>query len=172
MIKTKPKPFLKWAGGKRKIVPEIKKLMPDRFDTYHEIFLGGGALFFDLKPTFAVLSDINRELINTYICLRDYPHIVIQLLEDFENSYRQKKEEGTVKNYYQSIRNLDRDKVRWEMLTPCYKAARTIFLNKTCFNGLYRKNLKGQFNTPIGAYANPTICDRVTIANIPNIDDV
>ncbi|MDJ0591277.1 MAG: Dam family site-specific DNA-(adenine-N6)-methyltransferase [Pleurocapsa sp. MO_226.B13] len=159
-MSNKPKPFVKYAGGKRKIVPEIKKLMPRQYNTYHEIFLGGGALFFDLQPKKAILSDINKELVNAYICLRDFPHIVIQLLEDFAVSYQANVEAGTVKNYYQTIRNLDRDPKRWQLLTPCYRAGRFIFLNKTCFNGLYRVNKKNQFNVPIGAYSNPIICDR------------
>ncbi|MBC8594701.1 Dam family site-specific DNA-(adenine-N6)-methyltransferase [Oscillospiraceae bacterium N12] len=138
------KPFLKWAGGKTQLIGELENFIPSNYNTYIEAFLGGGALFFHLHPPKAILSDINPELINCYICIRDNVDVVISLLKTFENN------EG---NYYQ-IRSCD-----ISYLTPEERAARFIFLNRTCFNGLYRENKKGEFNVPYGKYVNPKICD-------------
>ena len=155
-----PKPFLKWVGGKRKIVPQIKKLMPEEFDIYFEPFVGGGALFFDLLPKKAILSDRNAELVNCYICLRDHPNIVINYLKDHAQAYSDRQNPDAKKKYYADLRDLDRDPNVWAAASPCYRAARFIFLNKTCFNGLWRVNSRGQNNVPMGDYKNPVICDR------------
>ncbi len=138
------KPFLKWAGGKTQLIGELEQFIPSCYDTYIEAFLGGGALFFHLRPSKAILSDINPELINCYINIRDNVDIVITILKTFENNEH---------NYYR-VRGCD-----IVSLSPEERAARFIFLNRTCFNGLYRENKKGEFNVPYGKYVNPTICD-------------
>jgi DNA adenine methylase len=148
------KPFLKWAGGKRQLVPELMKTMAlfNSKGTYFEPFLGGAALFFAMRATgwtrAAVLSDINAELMMTYRALRDTAS-VIPALRDHEIKYKQQGE-----RYYYAVRA--------ESLNPAYGyavAARMIFLNKIGFNGLYRVNKSGEFNVPYGRHENPTICD-------------
>ncbi|MEO1480633.1 MAG: DNA adenine methylase [Myxococcota bacterium] len=141
----RPKPFLKWAGGKSKLLPEILKRFPARFRRYHEPFVGGAAVFFGLGPERASLSDINDELVNAYRSIRDDVDGVIAALQHHE---------ATEEHFY-AVRGQAR-----EALAPVESTARTIFLNRTCFNGLYRVNRKGQFNVPFGRYANPKICDR------------
>jgi DNA adenine methylase len=138
-------PFLKWAGGKSQLLQQYSSLFPKTWKTYFEPFLGGGAVFFHLQPTVGVLTDVNEELINCYIVVRDEVEELIQALRAHRSE----------KDYYYSVR-------AWkpETLTPVQRAARLIFLNRTCFNGLYRVNSKGQFNVPFGRYSNPTICDQ------------
>lgn len=147
-------PFLKWVGGKRKLVPEIRKIMPQRFKRYLEPFLGGGALFFDVAPDAQVhgpayLADVNMELLNTYLGVKLNVEEVIRLLMIH-------KQQHTVrgKDYYLERRLQDVD--AW---TEPKTAARMIYLNKTCFNGLYRVNKKGKFNVPMGRYTDPRIVD-------------
>lgn len=142
------RPFLKWPGGKRRLLPELITRLPDKFEIYHEPFLGGGALFFALQPGKAVLSDINSELINAYEVVQNEVDELIESLQ--QHCYD--------KEHFYSIRELDRSP-DFELLDPVEKAARTIYLNRTCYNGLFRVNSKGQFNTPFGRYSNPTICD-------------
>ncbi len=144
----KAKPILKWAGGKTQLLGELCAKVPPRYGKYIEPFFGGGALFFALEPKRAVLADSNPELINMYRAVVADAEQVIAHLEQYEN---------TSEHFYE-VRALD-----WEQLSPVEAAARTIFLNKTCFNGLYRVNQKGQFNVPFGRYKNPKICDRAAI---------
>ena len=144
----KAKPILKWAGGKTQLLGELCAKVPPRYGKYIEPFFGGGALFFALAPKRAVLADSNPELINMYRAVAADAEQVIAHLEQYEN---------TSEHFYE-VRALD-----WEQLSPAEAAARTIFLNKTCFNGLYRVNQKGQFNVPFGRYKNPKICDRAAI---------
>ena len=141
------KPFLKWVGGKRQLVPEIKRYMPARFERYFEPFMGGAALFFDLQPDNAFLSDVNSELVNCYHIVRDEPEALIELLATHYYD----------KDYYYHIRNLDRDSAVFASLSAVERAARLIFLNRTGFNGMYRVNSRGEFNVPFGRYANPQI---------------
>lgn len=138
-----PKPFLKWAGGKTQLVPEILQRFPQKFGRYFEPFLGGAAVFFALQPQRASLSDINPDLIGTYLAVRDDVEKVIRLL---------KKHEPSEKHFYE-VRALEAAN-----LNSPQAAARTIFLNRTCFNGLYRVNRRGEFNVPFGRYNNPTVC--------------
>jgi len=153
-------PFIKWVGGKRGLLKQILPLLPNEFENYFEPFLGGGALFFELSSQElhdnkkVILSDINWELINTYNVVKNSPNELISNLEEY------KKEHS--KEFYYQIRELDRQK-GYEKLSNLDKATRFIYLNKTCFNGLYRVNKKGYFNTPIGSYKNPNIADRDTI---------
>lgn len=138
------KPFLKWAGGKGRLIPQYQPFLPKEFDTYYEPFLGGGALFFHLRPKRAVLSDINPELVNVYNCVRDRVDDLIKHLERHAANHNH--------DYYYQIRSSKPD-----ASIEC--AARLLYLNKTCFNGLYRVNAQGHFNVPMGRYRNPKICD-------------
>lgn len=144
-ISTAPaKPILKWAGGKTQILSELLPKVPTSYGMYIEPFFGGGALFFALQPENAIIADSNPELINMYHQVAEHVDDVICYLKKYEN---------TSEMFY-SVRELD-----WERLSQGEAAARTIFLNRTCFNGLYRVNRKGQFNVPYGKYKNPKICD-------------
>jgi len=129
------KPFLKWAGGKTQLLSEISKYIPISFNKYIEPFVGGGAFFFYLNPVAALISDSNEELITTYQAVRDNVEEIIQILKNFKNE----------ENFYYKIRKLSPGN-----LSNVERAARLIYLNKTCFNGLYRVNKKGQFNVPYG----------------------
>lgn len=141
---SKVKPFLKWAGGKTQLLDELDKLVPKKYTKYIEPFLGGGALFFHLKPKNSVLADSNFDLINCYKVVRDNVDLLISNLSNFKNE----------EEFYYKTRAIDPDK-----LDEIERAARFIYLNKTCFNGLYRVNKKGEFNVPFARYKNPTICD-------------
>ncbi|MDI6880266.1 MAG: DNA adenine methylase [Desulfitobacteriaceae bacterium] len=143
-----PQPFLKWAGGKRQLLPEIIKQMPETFHTYYEPFVGAGAVLFRLEPTQAVVSDINEELINTYCVIRDSLEELLVELGKHQNE----------REYYYAVRDSDLSPEFGER-SPVEKAARIIYLNKTCFNGLFRVNSKGHFNVPFGRYVHPKICD-------------
>jgi len=155
-------PFIKWVGGKRNLLEQILPLFPQKFNNYFEPFVGGGAVFFELfsrgllKNKKVILSDINSELINAYNLVRDYPFELISNLEKFKKQHS--------KEFYYKIRELDREE-KYNKLSNLEKATRFIYLNKTCFNGLYRVNKKGYFNTPIGSYKNPNIADKGTILN-------
>ena len=138
------KPILKWAGGKTQMLGELMPRIPKTYGRYIEPFFGGGALFFSLKPENAIIADSNPELINMYLQVAHHVDDVIECLQKYEN---------TSEMFYE-VRSLD-----WQTLPKAEAAARTIYLNKTCFNGLYRVNRSGQFNTPFGKYKNPKICD-------------
>lgn len=138
------KPFLKWAGGKSQLVEILAAHVPQSYGKYIEPFVGGGALFFYLRPQNAILSDSNPELINCYRVVRDHVGDLISLLATYPHN----------KTFYYDIRSLHPD-----FLTPLERAARFIYLNKTCYNGLYRVNKKGQFNVPFGSQKNPKIYD-------------
>lgn len=143
-VSIRPTPFLKWAGGKRRLLAEIFYRFPQEYGTYWEPFAGGGAVFFGLSPARAVVSDINAELIRAYTALRDNVHGVISCL---------RRHVPTEAHFY---------RVRSQQphgLTDTEAAARMIYLNHTCFNGLYRVNRRGEFNVSFGRYTNPTICD-------------
>lgn len=164
------KPFVKWAGGKRQILSKIKNYINDAIseDTncsfrYIEPFLGGGAVLFDLAPSKAIINDLNEDLINAYrIIASDRYEELISLLKKYKTNYDDDKD-GT----YYDTRQMDRAP-EWSTKDPVERAARMIFLNKTCYNGLYRVNSRGEFNTPIGRYMNPTICDEATIRDAHN----
>ena len=164
MAKNNPliKPFLKWAGGKRQLLSDIKKYLPKNINsfTYYEPFIGGGALFFELQPKKAVINDYNGQLILTYNVIKDNVDELIVLLEKY-------KKKNIEESYY-DIRNMDRDLEKFNKLTDVEKASRLIFLNKTCYNGLYRVNSQGLFNVPFGKYKNPTICEEIVLRQISN----
>ncbi len=145
------RPFLKWVGGKTQLLPELLKRVPPResIKVYHEPFIGGGALFFAMQPTKAILSDVNHELINAYTVVRDS---VAGLLRDL------KKHEHSAEYYYR-IREVDLQ-LSYKKWSRVRRASRIIYLNKTCFNGLFRVNSKGHFNVPFGRYVNPNFVDK------------
>ncbi|MEW6496843.1 MAG: Dam family site-specific DNA-(adenine-N6)-methyltransferase, partial [Cyanobacteriota bacterium] len=146
-----PRPFLKWAGGKSKLIQQYIPYFPQDYKTYYEPFLGGGAIFFYMTPASAVLTDINPELVNAYRCVRDNVDELIILLEAHQLQH--------CKKHYYEVR-------QFRNLLPIEKAARLIYLNKTCFNGLYRENSKGEFNVPIGKYKNPKICNQSLLISV------
>lgn len=154
-------PFLKWAGGKNQLLPKINKFIPQSYAQYFEPFLGGGAMFFymisnkNLRSA-AYLIDINTELINTYKVIKSNVEELIQILIKYQDEYNK----SPLKSYY----NL-RDNFNYNA-TNIEKAARTITLNKTCYNGLYRVNRNGRFNVPIGRYIKPVICDSENLRNV------
>lgn len=138
------KPILKWAGGKTQLLKELSKKIPVSYGRYIEPFIGGGALFFALNPGDSIIADSNPELINVYQQVADHTSEVIEYLHQYQNT----------KEMFYEVRALD-----WHELPKAEAAARTIYLNKTCFNGLYRVNRKGQFNVPYGNYKSPNFCD-------------
>ena len=151
-IAVEPKPFVKWAGGKRQLLAELEKNFPKQFGTYFEPFLGGGAVLFDLlakKPNIKCsVSDLNSDLVLAYVTIRDKLGRLIESLENHSKNYH-KDSTG----YYYEVR-------KQEPKSQIEKVSRLLFLNKTCFNGLYRVNSKGKFNVPLGRYTNPNIVNR------------
>jgi len=143
---NKIQPFLKWAGGKRQLLPEIRKHIPQEFNHYYEPFVGAGAVLFDLEPNKAIINDVNSELINVYKVIKNN---IEELIEDL-------KKHKNEPDYFYEIRGMDRTK-EYKQLSPVKKASRLIYLNKTCFNGLFRVNSRGEFNVPFGKYKNPKI---------------
>lgn len=149
-------PVLKWVGGKRQIINQISKNFPSHFSTYYEPFIGGGAVLFELQPKKAVVNDINIELINLYEVIKTN---VEELIEDL----RQHKND---ENYFYTLREMDRNDVEYCNLSSVQRASRLMFLNKTCYNGLFRVNRAGQFNTPFGNYKNPNIVNEITLKSV------
>lgn len=151
-----PRPFLKWAGGKSQLIPQYLPYFPVGYQNYYEPFVGGGAIFFHLQPKRAYLTDINIELVNVYRCVRNHLEDLLELLEEHrachspEHYYAVRSQRATSDDWFFDDEDLD------EALE---RAARLIYLNKTCFNGLYRENSQGHFNVPIGSYKNPSIYD-------------
>ena len=151
------RPFLKWAGGKTWLAPELQRLIGSPAGTYYEPFLGAGAILLALDPSIKKSgSDLNAELINTWLQVRDNLDNVISVLRDFKNN----------EEFFKSVRSWDRKEGGLDRRDPAERAARMIFLNKTCFNGLYRVNSKGEFNVPYGR--NP----RANFADVPSLKKV
>ncbi len=148
-------PFLKWVGGKRQLLDDILPLIPEDFTTYYEPFVGGGAVLFRLQPKKAVINDFNEDLVNVYQTIQCNPDGLLELLE--YHSANNSEE------YFYEIRQLDRQKDIFESLSSVERAARIIYLNKTCYNGLFRVNSAGEFNSPYGRYKNPNIVNATTI---------
>ena len=160
IITSVPKPFVKWAGGKRQLLPILSQHIPKNFDTYFEPFLGGGAVLFHLISQNSQLkcfaSDLNSTLILSYITIRDKVDELIMSLEKHSENYFKNSEE-----YYYQVRDSNpKNQVE--------QVSRLIFLNKTCFNGLYRVNSKGKFNVPIGKYVNPNIVNEENLQILSN----
>ena len=143
------KPILKWVGGKCQLLNVINNLHPKKFDTYCEPFFGGGAVLFSNQPKKAIINDINSDLITVYEVIRDDVEALIENLRLHKNT----------SEYFYKIRSIDRNKELYTNLTKIEKASRMIYLNKTCFNGLYRVNSSGEFNSPFGRYKRPNYVD-------------
>jgi len=148
-IVENPHPFLKWAGGKRQLLSQIDLYIPKSFNKYIEPFVGGGALFFYLLPKNAILNDINQDLINTYRVIKENVSELITSLKKHKNE----------EEYFYKIRSVDRNLDEFKTWSDIEKASRIIYLNRCCYNGLYRVNSKGYFNAPFGKYKNPKICN-------------
>lgn len=148
------KPVLKWVGGKRQLLDEILPLIPKKPRLYAEPFIGGGAVLLSSQPQHAIVGDSNSELINVYSVIRDDPEGLIKLLYEHKNKNNS--------DYFYKIRSMDREP-NFSKTDPVIRAARIIYLNKTCYNGLYRVNSAGQINTPYGKYKNPNIVNEVGI---------
>ncbi|MBQ7151957.1 MAG: DNA adenine methylase [Synergistaceae bacterium] len=150
MLKNKlVMPVLKWVGGKRQLLETLVSLMPEKISSYSycEPFVGGGALLFYLQPKESYVNDINEDLMRVYIVIKNNVNELIEELKKFKNDAE----------LFYYVRDWDRDKERYRSLSEIEKAARIIFLNKTCYNGLYRVNNAGEFNSPFGYYVNPNI---------------
>lgn len=148
-----PRPFVKWAGGKRQLLSVLHETAPKKFVRYYEPFIGGGAFLFSQRPAGATISDANPELINCYQVIRNDVEALIQSLEQHKNE----------EDYFYATRA-----VVVSTLSKVERASRFIYLNKTCFNGLYRENRKGLFNVPYGRYAKPKIADKENLLAIHN----
>ncbi len=160
-ILVTPKPFVKWAGGKRQLIPILNQNLPESFGTYYEPFLGGGALLFhiltDKNGQKCSISDLNSDLVLAYTTIRDRIDALITSLKNHEKNYQKDSE-----SYYYSIRESN-------PRSAIEKTSRLIFLNRTCFNGLYRVNSKGKFNVPLGKYSNPNIVNEENIRAVSHI---
>lgn len=153
---TRPHPFLKWAGGKRQLISQMDKFFPRNYNKYIEPFIGGGAVFFHLLPENSIISDNNPDLINCFNVIK----------EDVEGLIKSLKKHRYEKDYFYEIRALDRDHEKFAELSDVEKASRSIYLNKSGYNGLYRVNSKGFFNVPFGRHKNPKICDEVNLRTV------
>ena len=155
-------PVMKWAGGKRQILSQLKELMPSELlegHTYYEPFVGGGSVFMALAHNRVVINDSNAELINVYEQIKVAPDQIVVLLKEHERLHS--------KEYYYSVREWDRQS-SFSSLSAVERAARTIYLNRTCFNGLYRVNRRGHFNVPLGSYKSPQIVRENQIREVSN----
>lgn len=167
-LKVKGKPFVKWVGGKGQLLPQFEAKLPKELNEtefiYIEPFVGGGAMLFFMLQKFSnikktIINDINKNLTDAYQCVKDNPEELVTLLRDIETEYLSVSTEEARKDFYLQMR----DKFNELNNTPLEKTKLLIFLNRTCFNGLYRENSKGKFNVPFGRYANPTICNEELI---------
>lgn len=147
-------PIVKWVGGKRQLLSDIMPMINKKCSMYVEPFIGGGAVFFELQPKKAIINDYNAELINVYTTVRDFPEELIKKLEEHDSKNSE--------DYYYDMRALDRN-AEYAGMSCVDKAARILYLNKTCYNGLYRVNSSGQFNSPYGKYKNPNIVNATTV---------
>ena len=158
----KGKPFVKWAGGKRQIIDKLKQYIPDEFNTYYEPFVGGGALLFELSPKNAVINDYNKELMNVYsvLCNEEKFKKMCSVLNSYEANHSE--------DFFYELRNKDRNKKTFNRLSDYTRAARTIYLNKACFNGLYRVNSKDEFNVPFGKKTKVNTYDGSNLITVSN----
>jgi len=157
-LTASPKPFVKWAGGKRQLIPQIEKHLPEKFSSYFEPFLGGGALLFHLlsenKNLKGYVSDLNSDLVLAYVTIRDNLNGLLKSLQKHSDNYF-----SDSKSYYYSVRESNPK-------SQIEKVSRLLFMNRTCFNGLYRVNSKGKFNVPLGRYSNPNIVQEENLRSV------
>lgn len=161
VLSSVPKPFVKWAGGKRQLIPVLSKQIPKNFGSFLEPFLGGGAMLFHILTNHpnqkSIVSDLNSNLVLSYITIRDRPDELISSLKNHAKKYSKNSD-----SYYYSVRAS-------EPKGQVEKTSRLIFLNRTCFNGLYRVNSKGKFNVPLGRYSNPNIVNEENLLAVSEI---
>lgn len=161
-------PFVKWAGGKTQLLPEIRKHYPHRIKKYCEPFVGGGAVLFDVlqkcHPEKVLINDVNVELINTYAQIKNNCEFLIQQLSEIQQKYKKQSLEKNKIFFYEKRIRYNELKINGNDAENIEKAALFIFLNKTCFNGLYRVNKKGEFNVPFNNAKNPLICDEENLS--------
>lgn len=150
------RPFIKWVGGKRQLLSAIDGHRPEKFVRYFEPFVGGGAVLFHVQPPKVVINDFNPELVNLYRVVKDSPLKLIEALKKHRND----------KGYYYEIRALDRNPKAYSALSDIERASRILFLNRTCFNGLFRVNSAGEYNVPFGKYVNPDFVREDTITAV------
>lgn len=158
-------PLIKWAGGKRKFAVQITNLLGNQYNNYYEPFVGGAAILLHMEAHDAVCYDINPELINLYNVVKTSPKKLISELEKYEAAHQNATENKREEIYYK-VRTLDRDKEKFAKLSRIQKAARFMYLNKTCYNGLWRVNRNGENNVPYGKYAEPNILNREDILKV------
>lgn len=167
-MENKTTPFVKWAGGKRQLLPEIKKLMPKEYNTYYEVFVGGGALFFELQPKKAVINDFNSELINVYKQIKTSPEMLLYRLETYQNKYNSLANMEKKKEYYYSLRQ-EYNKLIANNFETIDSASLFIILNKLGFNGLYRVNSNGEYNVPFNFKKKLNAFNKENILNISSL---
>ena len=168
---AKAKPFIKWVGGKGQLIEQLELLLPADFDrwenvTYIEPFVGGGAMLLYMLQQYpnirhAVINDVNSDLTTCYRTVRDMPEELITSLMDIQDAYNALSTEEARKDFFLAVR----DRYNEKNLNPLENTTKFFFLNRTCFNGLYRVNKKGLFNVPFGKYTNPQICNEETMVN-------
>jgi len=161
--KQKVKPFLKWVGGKRQLLDEFSQIFPehDEFEVYYEPMVGGGAVFFHLQPSQAVINDTNEDLIRAYKTVRDDVERIIDLLKEYKRKHSE--------DFYYEIRDKFNEKKKDGRSSDVELSAMLIYMNRTGFNGLYRVNQRGEFNVPFGSYSNPTICNEDNLKAVSKI---
>lgn len=172
-------PVLKWAGGKRQLLDELYARFPDEYTHFHEPFFGGGALFFDLEPEDGTINDTNPRLVNFYEQVRDNPKALVDRLESFDDpesdpdparAYSETNHRGReIENYYYQQRALFNSRPYGDEFEPLEEAALLLYLNRTCYNGLYRENGSGGFNVPIGSYSNPDWVQKERIRTVSRV---
>ena len=162
---TTARPFVKWVGGKARLIPELSKYFPKSYKTYYEPFVGGGAVFFHLTPNYAHISDLNPTLISAYLTIKNNVSSLIKALDELQYYYHGLAKLDDKKTYFLELRN------EYNRLSPndFRKSVLLIFLNKTCFNGMYRENSKGGFNVPFGQHDKPTICDKKNLLEVSKV---
>lgn len=151
-------PVVKWVGGKRQLIEAYKPLFPKRIKSYCEPFIGGGAVLFSLQPKVAYVNDVNKDLMLVYKTINDSVEELINELKKHPND----------EEHFYSVRDWDRDRAKYDQMSDVQKAARLIYLNKTCYNGLFRVNNAGEFNSPYGHYKNPNIVNEPTLRAVHN----
>ena len=166
---SKAKPFIKWVGGKTQLIEQLDAQLPADYDTWDDVtyiepFVGGGAMLFYMLQRYpnirrAVINDVNPDLTTCYHTVRDMPEELIASLTDMQNAYNALSSEEARRDFFLAVR----DRYNEKSLNPLENTTKFFFLNRTCFNGLYRVNKKGLFNVPFGKYTNPQICDPLTI---------
>lgn len=160
----KPKPFLRWVGSKRQLIPQLESFFPRAFESYFEPFFGSGAVFFHLAPVTGYINDINMALSSAYQNVKNHVDELIVMLQSIEAEYQPLDRDSREEYYYKK-----REEYNTEAAHTVRKTALLIFLNRTCFNGLYRENRKGEFNVPFGRHNRPTICDSANLREVSRV---